>query len=92
MEFDEESHVNIASTDMGNVSHVIPSIHPIYAIPSEGGNHTKEFTDAAGLPTAQEPTLIAAKAMAMTAVSVLRCPNVLKEAKEQFQIDIAQDE
>lgn len=77
---------------MGNVSHVVPSIHPIFPIPCKDGNHTKEYTDAAGLPTAQEPTLNAAKAMAMTAVSVLRCPSILKEVKEQFKIEIAQDE
>lgn len=85
-------HGKIASTDMGNVSHAIPSIHPIFPIPCKNGNHTKEYTDAAGLLSAQEPTLNAAKAMAMTAVSVLRCPSILKEAKEQFKIDIAQEE
>lgn len=88
----EGFRVNTGSTDMGNVSHVVPSFHPLYQIPCKGHNHTKEFADAAGLPTAQEPTLKAAKAMAMTAISVLRCPNVLKEAKEQFEIDLVKDE
>ena len=37
-----------ASTDMGNVSHVVPSIHPLYGIPTEDVNHTHPFTDAAG--------------------------------------------
>ena len=37
-----------ASTDMGNVSHVVPSIHPLYGIPTEGFNHTRPFTKASG--------------------------------------------
>ena len=36
------------STDMGNVSHVVPSIHPMFRIGSEAVNHTKEFTVASG--------------------------------------------
>ena len=90
MQFDTE-YKNTGSTDMGNVSHIIPSFHPLYQIPSKGRNHTKEFSDAAGLPTAQEPTLKAAKSLALTAVSLLRCPSLLKEAKEEFELDIAKD-
>ena len=36
------------STDMGNVSHVIPSIHPKFRIGTEVANHTKEFAAASG--------------------------------------------
>lgn len=36
------------STDMGNVSHVLPSIHPFYSVGSGVLNHTKEFTTIAG--------------------------------------------
>lgn len=60
------------STDMGNVSHVIPAIHPFFAIPTKSCNHTKEYADVAGLPEAQEPTLNAAKALAMTCLNVMR--------------------
>jgi metal-dependent amidase/aminoacylase/carboxypeptidase family protein len=37
------------STDMGNVSYTVPSIHPFYALETKGANHTKEFTVASGL-------------------------------------------
>lgn len=37
------------STDMGNVSHVVPSIHPMFYIGGKGVNHTREFTDDSGL-------------------------------------------
>ena len=32
---------------MGNVSQIVPSIHPVYCI-GEALNHTREFTDVAG--------------------------------------------
>lgn len=76
---------------MGNVSHAVPSIHPFFAIPTEGVNHTKEFTEAAGSPAAQDPTLAAAKAMAMTAITVMRDPNIMRKVKEQFEADLLED-
>lgn len=36
------------STDMGNVSFVVPSIHPMYALDTDAPNHSREFTAAAG--------------------------------------------
>lgn len=37
------------STDMGNVSYVVPSIHPMYYIGSDAFNHTREFNTATGI-------------------------------------------
>ena len=37
-----------ASTDMGNVSYVVPSIHPMFYIGALEVNHTRAFTAAAG--------------------------------------------
>ena len=37
-----------ASTDMGNVSYVVPTIHPMYYIGTTDGNHTREFATASG--------------------------------------------
>ncbi len=49
MEEDEEKKSSpTGSTDMGNVSHVVPSIHPMYYIGTQAANHTRQFTDAAG--------------------------------------------
>ena len=36
------------STDMGNVSHVVPSIHPMFYIGTLAANHTRDFTTATG--------------------------------------------
>lgn len=59
------------STDMGNVSQIIPSIHVMYGIGSDAVNHSHAFTSAAITEIAHERTLIASKAMAMTAIDVL---------------------
>ena len=60
-----------ASTDMGNVSHVVPSIHPLYSIGGAAVNHTKAFTAATNTPRAHQATLSVAKAMALTGLDLM---------------------
>jgi hypothetical protein len=72
------------STDMGNVSHVVPSIHPMFAIETKGGNHTHEFAAAAARPEAHDAMIAAAKAMAMTALDIIYTPGLLDEARDAF--------
>jgi amidohydrolase len=72
------------STDMGDVSYVVPSIHPMFAIPTEDGNHTPGFTAAAATPEAHAAAMRAAKAMAMTALDIFGRPDVLDAAKAEF--------
>ncbi|TCL35207.1 amidohydrolase [Anaerospora hongkongensis] len=59
------------STDVGNVSHCVPTIHPDIAIGSGITAHTPEFALAAASPYAQQRVLVGAKAMAMTAIDLL---------------------
>jgi len=72
------------STDMGNVSHVVPSIHPIYWI-GNTINHSAPFTDTAGSEEAQEPTLNQGKALAMTCIEVMMDGDLLKKVKDDFR-------
>lgn len=75
------------STDMGNVSYTVPSIHPMYSI-GDGSqvNHTREFTMVTNTATAHTKTLIAAKATAMTALDVFITPGLLELIKNEFQL------
>ncbi|XP_029204279.2 peptidase M20 domain-containing protein 2-like [Acropora millepora] len=73
------------STDMGNVSHVVPATHILYAIDTEAGNHSHAFTAAAATEAAHNKTLIASKAMAMTAIDVICDPELLKQIKKEFK-------
>ena len=74
-----------ASTDMGNVSHVVPSIHPMYAIGTTAANHSHAFTKAAGTERAHQKTLIASKALAMTAIDILCNPGMIVKVQNDFE-------
>ncbi|QEV18593.1 M20 family peptidase [Streptomyces alboniger] len=57
-----------ACTDMGNVSHLVPSIHPVLDISGGAcGPHEPEFAAAAVSPAAERALLDGALAMAWTA-------------------------
>ena len=61
--------MNRFSTDMGNVSYVTPSIHPILGIDSAPAvNHQPEFTDATISPAADQAIYDGAVALAWTAI------------------------
>jgi len=74
------------STDMGNVSHLVPSIHPFIAIAEEGAIlHSPEFAAAAVSDAAIQGILDTAKAMAMTVVDLLASPETVAKVKEEFR-------
>lgn len=73
-----------ASTDMGNVSHVVPSIHPMYSIGTTAPNHSHAFTTAAITELAHEKTLIASKAMVMTAIDVFCSKDLIDKVRNDF--------
>jgi amidohydrolase len=68
-----DERVGAGSTDMGDVSHVVPSIHPWLAIVEEGAAlcHEHRFGEAAATDRAGETALVAAKALARTALEFL---------------------
>jgi metal-dependent amidase/aminoacylase/carboxypeptidase family protein len=67
------ARMNRASTDMGNVSQVVPAIHPYVGIGSLPAlNHQKEFADHCVGPDAERALTDAATALAWTAVDVAR--------------------
>lgn len=59
------------STDMGNVSQVVPSIHPVVGVAGAAGPiHTAQFATAAGGPGAHDAAHDAALAMAWSALDL----------------------
>lgn len=74
------------STDMGDISHAIPAIHPIFAISSrgEGSCHEDAFVKHADAPRGYDAMIRVAKAMAQTAYDLLAEPELLKAAKAEF--------
>ncbi len=75
----------MGSTDMGNVSHVLPAIHPYVSIgPRELKGHTVEFREASASDGGRAGMLAAAKAMALVALDVLSDPEFLAEVRQDF--------
>ncbi len=70
---EHDDRIGAGSTDMGDVSHVVPSIHPWIGIVGEGvaACHERPFAQAAGTEEAARTALVAAKALARTAVEFL---------------------
>lgn len=72
------------STDMGNVSTVVPSLHPILSITSEPApGHSHAFAAAAARPEALATMRLGAKALANTALDVLADPALAQRAWER---------
>lgn len=74
------------STDMGDVSNVIPSIHPYMQICDKNvALHSRGFASAANSSRAQEIMLMAAKALAMTAIDVFKNADLIAQIDEDFE-------
>ena len=76
---------SLGSTDMGNVSQLVPGIHPEVAIAPRGVSvHSPDFALAAASETGSRGLLDAAKALAMTVVDLVSNPGVVSKVKEEF--------
>jgi metal-dependent amidase/aminoacylase/carboxypeptidase family protein len=75
----------LASTDMGNVSLTVPSIHPMIAVsPPEVALHTAEFATWAASPEGEKAAVDGATALAMTAVDLWLQPDAAGEVRAAF--------
>ena len=80
-----------ASTDQGNISYAMPSVNASFAIPpgpQAGQPHSPDFEEASGTNEAFTRALRVGKALAGTAVDVLRTPGLLDEIKDQWRRDM----
>jgi amidohydrolase len=75
----------MGSTDMGDISHLVPAIHPYLAIAPENiAGHTIEFREYSISDAGKAAMMDAAKALAMTAIDLLTNPNLLNKAHEEL--------
>src|SRR5205807_1211916 len=80
----------VGSTDMGNVSYLVPSIHPMIKVAPPGvAIHTKDFAGWAQAPEGDRAVLDGAKVMAMTVADLWLGPDVLDAARRAFSEDDA---
>ncbi|TMC29563.1 MAG: M20 family metallopeptidase [Chloroflexi bacterium] len=77
---------NAGSTDMGNVTHVVPGLHPTLAIaPADVPGHSQAFLEASGSLRGYQAMVDAAKALAMTGADLLADPSLVEKAKAEFR-------
>lgn len=82
----EDNNQSFGSTDMGNVSQIVPGLHGFISIAPAGIiGHTREFAEAAASNAGLDGMLDAAKALAMTAADLFTQPETLNEVKENFK-------
>ena len=75
----------VGSTDMGNVSHLVPSIHPMIASAPRGtAIHTVDFARESITEFADRAIIDGAKAMAMTAIDFWTSSELQKSIAAEF--------
>ena len=85
--YDQALGFGAGSTDMGNVSHRVPSIHPMLAVaPPNVVIHNPEFEKWAGSEKGDAAVIDGAKALAMTTAEYLLSPALQQEAKQAYDV------
>lgn len=83
---DVDPDAGAGSTDMGDVSHHVPSIHPWLAICERGETtcHQHAFEKCAGSERGMSTMLVAAKTLARTAADVMNDAALCARARDAF--------
>ena len=81
----DDGQAGYGSTDCGNVSQRLPTIHPYIRISPDGvPGHSRDFAQWARSPLARTGMVAGAKALALTALDLLASPEALAQAKQDF--------
>ena len=81
----DDGQAGYGSTDCGNVSQRLPTIHPYIRISPDGvPGHSREFAQWARSPLARAGMVAGAKALALTALDLLSAPEALARARQDF--------
>jgi amidohydrolase len=81
-----KEHEGKGSSDIGNVSQVVPTIHPFVSVGSKNVVlHSREFAEATVSKRGLEAMITASKAIAMTCVELFYDHKIIEDAKEEFQ-------
>ena len=73
------------STDFGNVSVLVPALHPFFVIPTDSFPHTHEFAEAAGTVEAHKDAIIASKSLAMVGAHMFLEKGFYEKANVEFE-------
>ncbi|CAB4893849.1 unannotated protein [freshwater metagenome] len=75
----------VGSTDMGNISYLVPSIHPMIQVAPAGVPiHTVDFARWAASADGDRAVIDGAKAMAMTVIDLWCQPDLMRSVQQAF--------
>lgn len=77
------------TSDIGNIAHRLPCIHPVFGIVTAGKNHSSEFNEATGTLQSREKALTIARVLALTVLDVLRDTAVLDAIRAEFRATVS---
>ena len=80
----EQESIVDGSTDFGNVSMIVPGLHPLYCLKKSVPYHSHAFREVSGTQSAHDQTILAAKALCFAAIEVLSDSSLLMQVKEEF--------
>ena len=86
-----EPDERMGSSDIGNVSHVVPTVHEYLKITdpeNETGTHTKGCVQAAASPRGDEAVILGAKGMALTAYDLFTDRELREAARGEFAASV----
>jgi metal-dependent amidase/aminoacylase/carboxypeptidase family protein len=87
---DPDPNESMGSTDMGDVSHLVPAIHPYLAVvPETVPGHSDEFREICITQAGRSAMLDAAKSLALTAIDLLTHPEFLTAARQELDKALA---
>lgn len=87
VDYDQASGFGAGSTDMGNVSHRVPSIHPMLAVaPPNVVIHNPEFAKWAASEKGDAAVIDGAKALALTAADYLLSPGLQQQTQHAYDL------
>lgn len=83
--FEDIPITRAASSDMGNISHRVPSIHPMIAMAPKGtAHHHRDFAVWSASEEGMRAAIDGAKALAMTAIDFMTDANLRQRVHETF--------
>ncbi|MBI5048953.1 MAG: M20 family metallopeptidase [Deltaproteobacteria bacterium] len=77
---------NAGSSDIGNVSQVLPTIHPHILLRRGINIHTREFAEATITEDGKNAIMEGAKCLALTAVELILDKDTIEKVKIEFEI------
>ncbi|PLB46436.1 hypothetical protein P170DRAFT_448327 [Aspergillus steynii IBT 23096] len=82
--------VMTGSSDIGNVSYILPTLHTMFGIPAADGSfpHHPTFASAAGTDDAHEEAVVVGKSLALIGWEMLTDNKLYEKTKTQWEISI----